>query len=55
MGVPQALVRRRAVFWVNNAILLEGRSAKGEILYTRAEQLDPSRELETDATELVGF
>lgn len=36
---PQAL-RAKALFWVNNGVLVEARGRRGEMFYQRAEALD---------------
>ncbi len=46
LGVPQAVVRSKALFWVNNGVLLESRGPGGEVVYRRAEALDPNRACE---------
>jgi hypothetical protein len=43
LGVPVPVVRRKAIFWVSAGVLLERRGAKGEVVYSRATKLDPSR------------
>lgn len=43
LGAPQAVVRRKALFWVNNGVLAEGRTAGGDVAYRRVEELDVSR------------
>jgi anaphase-promoting complex subunit 2 len=52
VGVPQAAVRKRALFWVNNGVLAESRIASGQVVYSRATALDPARATCTDASEL---
>jgi hypothetical protein len=43
LGVPLAVVRRKAMFWVGAGVLLQRRGPKGEMLYYRAPAIDPSR------------
>jgi anaphase-promoting complex subunit 2 len=43
LGAPLAVVRRKALFWVNNGVLGEGRTAGGDVAYHRVAALDPSR------------
>ncbi|KIY92945.1 anaphase-promoting complex subunit 2 [Monoraphidium neglectum] len=52
LGVPQAVVRRKALFWVDNGVLAEGRTAGGDVAYRRVEALDPSRIVSTEASDL---
>lgn len=43
LDVPVPVVRRTAMFWVAAGVLLEQRGPKGELLYSRATSIDPSR------------
>jgi hypothetical protein len=43
LGVPVPVVRRKAMFWVAAGVLLEQRGKGGEIAYSRATSIDPSR------------
>jgi hypothetical protein len=43
LGVPVPVVRRKAMFWVAAGVLLEQRAKGGEIAYSRATSIDPSR------------
>jgi hypothetical protein len=43
LGAPAAAVRRKALFWVNNGVLAEGRTPSGDVAYWRVPELDPSR------------
>jgi hypothetical protein len=43
LKVPVPVVRRKAMFWVAAGVLLEQRGKGGEIAYSRATSIDPSR------------
>jgi hypothetical protein len=43
LGVPLAVVRRKAMFWVGAGVLLQRRGAKGDVAYSRATAIDPAR------------
>lgn len=43
LKVPVPVVRRKAMFWVAAGVLLEQRGKAGEIAYSRATSIDPSR------------
>jgi hypothetical protein len=43
LGIPVPVVRRKAMFWVAAGVFVERRGAKGEVVYTRATRIDPSR------------
>lgn len=43
LGVPVPVVRKKAMFWVSAGVLVERRGAAGEVTYSRATSIDPSR------------
>lgn len=47
LGVPVPVIRNKAMFWVSAGVLLEKRGAAGEVTYSRATSIDPSRIGET--------
>lgn len=40
LGLTPLVLRAKALFWVNNGILMEARGRRGEMFYQRAEALD---------------
>lgn len=51
LGIPQAVVRRKALFWVNNGVIVESRTGE-DVVYIRAEVLDPARAGSREVTDL---
>lgn len=43
LGMTAATLRAKALFWVNNGVLVECRGRNGEVCYRRADEVDKSR------------